>query len=60
MIEVVQDLVSSLDLSRLKGTSDSAAAAKPPDDDDGIPTDVDFAAPAEGQDDAAKDVAQVD
>jgi stalled ribosome alternative rescue factor ArfA len=60
MIEVVQELVSSLDLSKLKGTGDSTPVATPAEDDDGIPTDVDFAAPAEGTDDAAQDVTQVD
>jgi stalled ribosome alternative rescue factor ArfA len=62
MIEVVQELVSSLDFSKLKDSADSTAAgaAAPAEDDDGIPTDVDFAAPTEGTDDAAQDVAQVD
>jgi hypothetical protein len=60
MIEVVQDLVSSLDLSKLKGAPEAADAAKPAEDDDGIPTDVDFAAPAEGADATAQDILQPD
>jgi nascent polypeptide-associated complex subunit beta len=52
MVEILQDLVSTLDLSkRVKGAADGEgegdAEAKGDDDDLGVPTDVDFAAPSQ-------------